>query len=63
MIVAVPEGAFGAGAQFCENFLGRAQRGGWLLCTIFMAEAISAETSLILLGTIRVVVASAATFP
>ncbi len=30
-------------------------------CTIFIAEAISADTSVMLLGTIKVVVASAAT--
>ena len=33
------------------------------VCTIFMAEPMSAETSVMLLGTMRVVVASAATFP
>lgn len=34
----------------------------WLLaCTIFMAEPMRAETSVMLLGTMRVVVASAAT--
>ena len=33
------------------------------VCTIFMADPISAETSVILLGTMRVVVASAATLP
>ncbi len=31
------------------------------VCTIFMAEAINADTSVMLLGTIRVVVASLAT--
>ncbi len=33
----------------------------FVVCTIFMADAINAETSVMLLGTIRVVVASAAT--
>ncbi len=32
-----------------------------VVCTIFMAEAINADTSVMLLGTIRVVVASVAT--
>jgi len=33
------------------------------VCTIFMADPMSAETSVMLLGTMRVVVASAATLP
>jgi hypothetical protein len=36
---------------------------GFCVCTIFIADPISADTSVILLGTMRVVVASAATLP
>lgn len=43
--------------------VGRRQlRGVPVVCTIFMAEPISADTSVMLLGTISVVVASLATW-
>ncbi len=45
-----------------ENYRTVSERRGHLFdCTIFMAEVMSAETSVMLLGTIKVVVASLAT--
>lgn len=42
--------------------LSRAQAGVLLDCTIFMAEEIRVDTSVMLLGTIKVVLACAATW-